>query len=150
MWSRSFIAIPFPSSETDTETRCDVFSYDVEIVIDLSGKTNVDQIDVFFSNGVTGDPNSLVRCNSISPDGSEFRILDSTNYIAPFDSTVRSIGVHKATWTCQAGLTEKVTLHLAEPLNCQDYTLMLKKGSDLDVLESECGFLGWRKSVTSP
>ncbi len=112
-----------------------------DIVVNLTGKQEVTEIDVFFSTGNSNDPNSLVRCETISPDGSEFRILDSSNYIAPFDTTVRSIGVHKATWTCQAGLTEKVTLHLAEPLKCQDYTLMLKKGTDLDVLESECGFL---------
>ena len=111
------------------------------IVVDLSAKNNIDQLDVYFSTGNYNDPNSLVRCASLSPDGSEFRILDSSNYVYPYDSTVRSIGIHKATWNCQAGLTEKVTLYLAEPLKCNEYTVMLKRGSDLDVIESECGFL---------
>ncbi|MEQ8324048.1 MAG: hypothetical protein RH916_05170, partial [Vicingaceae bacterium] len=98
-------------------------------------------LDVYFSTGVSGDPNSQVRCATLSPDGSEFRLLDSSNFVAPYDSTVRSIGINRAVWNCNAGLTEKVTLHLAEPLKCQEYTLMLKTGTDLDVIESECGFL---------
>jgi len=98
-------------------------------------------LNVFFHTGNSGDPNSRVRCNTISPDGSEFRVLDSTNYVAPYDSTVRSIGVHRATWTCKQGNTDRITLYLAEPLKCQKYTIMLKTGTDLDVLESECGFL---------
>jgi gliding motility-associated-like protein len=107
-------------------------------ITDGGGQTS---LDIFFSNGAAGQPNSRVRCNTISPDGSEFRIIDSTNYVAPFDTTVRSIGVHKATWTCYAGLTNKVTLHLAEPLRCQEYYIYMKIGTDLDVIESECGFL---------
>ena len=98
-------------------------------------------VSIFFHTGNTGDPNSLVRCETLSPDGSEFRIVDSSRFIAPFDSTVYSIGVHKATWNCNAGLTEKVTLYLDEPLRCQDYYVFLKKGTDLDVIESECGFV---------
>jgi gliding motility-associated-like protein len=106
-------------------------------------------VNIFFHTGITGDPNSQVRCASISPDGSEFRLLDSSNYVAPFDSTVRSIGIHRAVWNCHAGLTDRVTLHLAEPLRCQQYTVMLKVGSDLDVFESECGFLEpeWSKGI---
>jgi gliding motility-associated-like protein len=107
-------------------------------ITDGGGKTT---LDVFFSNGVSTDPNSRVRCATLSPDGSEFRVIDSSNYVAPFDTTVRSIGVHSATWNCYAGLTNKVTLHLAEPLRCQEYWIMLRIGTDLDVLESECGFL---------
>lgn len=107
-------------------------------ITDGCGDTN---ITVTFHTGITNDPNSLVRCNTISEDGSEFRVLDYTNYVAPYDSTIRSIGVHKATWVCRSGVTDKIILHLAEGLNCQDYTIMLKTGTDLDVLESECGFL---------
>ena len=107
-------------------------------ITDGGGKTTV---DVFFNTGVANAPNSRVRCETLSPDGSEFRVIDSSNYVAPFDTTVRSIGVHAATWTCYAGLTNKVTLHLAEPLRCQEYWIVLRVGTDLDVLESECGFL---------
>lgn len=98
-------------------------------------------LDVFFHNGKSGDPNSQVRCETLSPDGSEFRILDYSNYVYPFDSTIRSIGVNRAEWQCNAGVTPKVTLHLAEKLKCQEYKIMLKTGTDLDVIESECGFL---------
>ena len=106
-------------------------------------------VNIFFNSGVPGANNTQVRCASISPDGSEFRLLDSTNYVAPFDSTVRSIGIHRAVWNCHAGLTDRVTLHLAEKLKCQQYTVMLKKGTDLDVFESECGFQEpeWSKGV---
>ena len=69
-------------------------------------------------------------------------IIDSSNYIAPFDTTVRSIGVHKATWTCYAGLTNKVQHCIwLKRLKCQEYWIVLRQGSDLDVIESECGFL---------
>ncbi len=124
----------------DDTTNCrrdSVHPKDVTIT-DGGGQTT---LDVFFSSGQANAPNSRVRCETLSPDGSEFRVIDSSNYVAPFDTTVRSIGVHKATWTCYAGLTNKVTLHLAEPLRCQEYYIYLKIGTDLDVLESECGFL---------
>ncbi|MEQ9063452.1 MAG: hypothetical protein RIE58_04700, partial [Vicingaceae bacterium] len=123
--------------DTTTCRRDSVHPKDITIT-DGGGDTI---LDVYFSTGVSGDPNSQVRCATLSPDGSEFRILDSSNYVAPFDSTVRSIGVYKAVWNCNAGLASKVTLYLAEPLRCQEYTIMLKTGTDLDVLESECGFL---------
>ena len=80
---------------------------------------------------------SRVRCASISADGSEFRILDSS-FTPP-----RPISVLSANWVCGSGQnTGSVTLRLAEKLHYDnDYYLFLKKGTDLDVLESECGFL---------
>ena len=102
--------------------------------------TNADKkLDVYFRNGLIY-PNSLIRCNTISPDGSEFRVVDSSAYVAPNASTLRYIGVVGASWTCQAGLTDHVTLTLTEPIRCGNYSVILKKGTDLDVLQSECGF----------
>ena len=122
--------------DTSTCNRDSVHPKSITIT-DGGGATS---LDVFFAADATSG-NSQVRCETLSPDGSEFRIIDSSNYVAPFDTTVRSIGVHKATWTCHAGLTNKVTLSLAEPLKCQDYWIFMKIGTDLDVIESECGFL---------
>jgi len=96
-------------------------------------------LQVHFQND-TNNQNSQVRCETLSPDGTEFRVLDSSTYVAPYDTTVKSIAVLGATWTCYAGLTNEVNLTLAEPLKCGDYYVILKKGSDLDVIQSECGF----------
>jgi gliding motility-associated-like protein len=80
---------------------------------------------------------SRVRCESLSPDGSEFRVVDRS--VTP----ERWIGVNGASWVCGSGKnTEAVTIYLAESLKYTgDYHLVLKTGTDLDVIESECGFL---------
>ncbi len=116
---------------------------------DLEASCGDTILDVQFHNGNLNEPNSWVRCETISPDGSEFRIADSSYYnyqksignpVA--DSLVDYIGVNRAVWNCRAGNTDVVTLHLSEPLRYEgEYYLFLKTGSDLDVLESECGFL---------
>jgi len=80
---------------------------------------------------------SRVRCETISPDGSEFRVVDSST------TPPRSIGILKAEWVCGSGNnTSSIKLPLAERLHYDgEYYIFTKKGTDLDVLESECGFL---------
>ncbi len=90
---------------------------------------------------------SRVRCNTISSDGTEFRVLDSSGYVAPFDTTVRNIAVLGIEYDCNGGYTDEIILELAEPLTCGDYHLILKTGTDLDVLQSECGF--WEPEFSS-
>jgi len=86
---------------------------------------------------------SRVRCNTISKDGSEFRIMDSS--IVP----ARSIGVNNVSWICEVGQSTRVIqLNLAKKLNAEgDYYVILKKGTDLNVLESECGY--WPEQFSS-
>ena len=99
-------------------------------------------LDVFFHNGVSGAPNSLVKCSSLSPDGSEFLVIDSSTYVAPNPSTIRVIPVLSASWKCDiTGVTDRVRLKLAGPIACGNFSIILKTGTDLDVIESECGFL---------
>ena len=105
------------------------------------------KLKVRFQNGISYQQNSLVRCATLSPDGSEFRIVDSSNYVHPFDTTLRYIGVISANWNCQAGLTEEIELTLSAPITCGKYYLILRKGTDLDVLQSECGF--WEKEFSA-
>lgn len=97
-------------------------------------------IKVRFHNGVSGDPDSRIICNTISPDGSEFLVVDSSTYIAPFDSTVGKIPVLGAGWNCLGGFTSEIYLKLGQKFGCGEYYLILQKGSDLDVIESECGY----------
>jgi len=80
---------------------------------------------------------SRVRCETISPDGSEFRLVDSSQ------TPPRSIAILNAQWVCGSGNnTSAIKLPLAERLDYDgEYYLFTKKGTDLDVLESECGFL---------
>ncbi|MEM7298175.1 MAG: gliding motility-associated C-terminal domain-containing protein, partial [Bacteroidota bacterium] len=80
---------------------------------------------------------SRVRCATISADGSEFRVMDSTA------NPPRSIAVLGARWVCGFGdNTSYIDIDLEERLHWDnDYYVLLKAGTDLDVLESECGFL---------
>jgi gliding motility-associated-like protein len=95
----------------------------------------IDSITVKFRPKV--GEKSRVRCESLSPDGSEFRLVDRS--VTP----ERYIGVNAASWICGSGKnTEEVTLKLSEPLTYDgNYVLLLKTGTDLDVIESECGFM---------
>jgi gliding motility-associated-like protein len=95
----------------------------------------IDSITVKFRPKV--GEKSRVRCESLSPDGSEFRLVDRS--VSP----ERYIGINAASWVCGSGQnTEEVKLKLAESLKYNgDYHLILKTGTDLDVIESECGFL---------
>lgn len=104
-------------------------------------------LKINFHNGIVGDPNSLVKCNTISPDGSEFRVVDSSNYVAPYDSTVLNIGILSASWKCRGGLTDEINLELVEKLKCATYHVVLKTGTDLDVIQSECGY--WEPEFSS-
>lgn len=97
-------------------------------------------LEISFENSNTLWSKSLVRCSSLSADGSEFYIVDSSTYVAPNPATLKHIFPTKATWTCVSGNTENVILTLSEPLSCGDYYIFLKTGTDLDVLQSECGF----------
>jgi gliding motility-associated-like protein len=94
----------------------------------------VDSITVKFRPRV--GETSRVRCESLSPDGTEFRVVDRS--VTP----ERWIGVLRASWVCGSGAsTDQVKLFLSESLEYDgNYALVLKTGTDLDVIESECGF----------
>lgn len=105
-----------------------------DIYLDTLLPNNILRLKFSSSNNI-----NPVLCNSLSTDGSEFRIVDSSGYVAPYDSTVRYIGILGASWHCQGGVTNFVDLHLNENLHCGEYYVVLKKGSDLNVYSSECG-----------
>lgn len=113
----------------------------------LYSKPEKNTLKVYFHNGKSRNPNTLLRCNTLSSDGSEFRVVDSSNYVAPFDSTVNTIGILSASWKCVSGHTEVVSLELDQKISCIDYYIILKKGTDLDVIQSECGF--WEPEFAS-
>lgn len=93
-------------------------------------------LNLYFHNGNAGNPDSRIKCSSLSPDGSEFFLVDS-NYSPP-----RIIQVDSAYWTCAFdGFTDKVTLKLSAPVPCGYFWVFLQTGTDLDVIESECGYL---------
>ncbi len=91
----------------------------------------------FFSNGTYI---ARIRTNTISTDGSEFRIVDSCNYVAPYDTTVKFIPVKSVSWQEQGGFTPELKLKIDGEFGCcDDYHIVLKRGTDLDVLQTECG-----------
>ncbi|MCC5916714.1 MAG: T9SS type A sorting domain-containing protein [Cryomorphaceae bacterium] len=80
-----------------------------------------------------------VMCNSISPDGSEFRITSPDSFNIPI------IGIQK---NCNEGVSQSVILELAQPLPMNgDYIISIKNGTDGNTLMNPCGFFMLENTV---
>ena len=106
--------------------------------ISLTEVNDDSTLTVYFHSGISGEPNSQVRCNSISADGTEFYLVDSSRQTGP--NAYYTIPATASSWNCHGGVTDRVKVKFTESIGCGDYYLFLKVGTDLDVLESECGF----------
>ncbi len=80
-----------------------------------------------------------ITCKSLEPNGSDFRITDSTTN----PPTIYAIDSAYATDGCKGLRTQNIRLKLFEPLglptNGQIVKLYIKKGDDFNTLKTNCG-----------
>ena len=70
-------------------------------------------------------------CNSISPDGSDFKITGAS-----------AVTIKSAIGVCSNGLSSVVKIILTNPIRVNgNYTITLQKGTDGNTLLDECGFI---------
>lgn len=82
-------------------------------------------IDLYFENNI--------RCNTIAPDGSDFRILSPDSVLVPISAAIPNC-THPQT-------TDHITLLLHNPLpDNGDFLASIRTGTDNNTLINECGF----------
>lgn len=77
--------------------------------------------------------NSDIICSSISPDGTDFRLIGPDSTATPIPAV---------SYTCNTDLTTNdISLILHKPLDQNgDFYLQIKNGNDGNTLQNECGF----------
>ncbi len=86
-----------------------------------------------FDTLLTLKVNGNLKCSSISPDGSDFRLIGPDGVSRPIVGVINNCK--------QTLLTDEVSLVLHKPLDVNgNYLLQIKKGNDGNTIENECGF----------
>ena len=82
-------------------------------------------IDLYFENNI--------RCNTIAPDGSDFRILSPDSVLVPISAAIPNCTPPQT--------TDHITLMLHNPLPGNgDFLASIRTGTDNNTLINECGF----------
>jgi gliding motility-associated-like protein len=86
-----------------------------------------------FDSIITLEFSTNVQCNSITPTGSEFRIVGPDSNLVPVTHVTRN---------CNAALeTTSIHIHLFQPLAEEgDYFMYVKEGTDGNTILNSCGF----------
>ena len=112
-----------------------IASFGIDSIADFGGGQA--EIDVIgyecFDSIVKVKVNGDLKCSSISPDGTDFRIIGPDSVLRPV------IGINN---NCKTTLlTDEVDLFLHKPLDVNgDYLLQIKSGFDGNTIENECGY----------
>ena len=112
-----------------------IAAFNVDSISDFSsGSTEIDVIGYdCFDSIVKIKVNGDLKCSSISPDGTDFRLIGPDSVARPI------IGIQN---NCKSTLlTDEVDLFLHKPLDVNgDYLLQIKRGNDGNTIENECGY----------
>ena len=109
--------------------------YGIDSIADFTGGyaafdyVGYDCFDTILTLKVAGN----LKCSSISPDGSDFRLIGPDSVTRPIVGVVNK---------CQSTLlTDEVDLILHKPLDVNgNYLLQVKEGNDGNTIENECGY----------
>jgi gliding motility-associated-like protein len=112
-----------------------IAAFNVDSISDYaSGSTEIDVIGYdCFDSIVKIKVNGDLKCSSISPDGTDFRLIGPDSIARPI------VGIQN---NCKSTLlTDEVDLFLHKPLDVNgDYLLQIKQGNDGNTIENECGY----------
>ncbi len=112
-----------------------IATFGIDSIADYGGgNTEIDIIGYeCFDSVVKVKVNGDLKCSSISPDGTDFRLIGPDSIARPI------IGINN---NCKSTLlTDEVDLFLHKPLDVNgDYLLQIKAGTDGNTIENECGY----------
>ena len=123
------------SERVDMDGDSLIASFGVDSIADYAG--GMTEIDIIgyecFDSVVTVKVNGDLKCSSISPDGTDFRLIGPDSVARPI------VGINN---NCKSTLlTDEVDLFLHKPLDVNgDYLLQIKRGNDGTTIENECGY----------
>lgn len=112
-----------------------ISAFGIDSIADFGGGQA--EIDIIgyecFDSIVKVKVNGDLKCSSISPDGTDFRLIGPDSVLRPI------VGIQN---NCKTTLlTDEVDLYLHKPLDVNgDYLLQIKQGNDGSTIENECGY----------